>query len=690
MRPLLRSRTLHATVAVAATVALWHMFALRADERAMDAYRSLESPVMFDRTGTIVRIGPNTREQLALFHTEYPENLEGLVLQKEDRWFWYHPGINPYRILHALVDRSRGMPNGGASTITQQLARILLGTTNERTLGNKFRETFLALALEYRHSKEELLTMYLNTVPLGGNVQGVPAAAYAYFDKRVERLTESEMLQLLAAFSRPNSARPLSESNFARAQSLAQALDAPPLLPNRQAQVQPSRLELNDLMRDCLDCDTSVDIELNERLRELLARHLEHTSEFGGTHGAIAVVSTSGEVLALVGSPAPSTDSEGMRINMALAARPIGSTVKPFLFLQGFMNGLRPYSLVEDRELKFDIGTGYALYPKNYDGAYHGTVTLEEALANSLNIPAIEVERYNTPEDTYAFLSENLGFKPKQAWEAYGYGIALGGLELDLLTLTHAFTTFANKGKLLPLTVGWTRSGAPFHYVTPHALDTKQRTVAPPEHVALVHTILSDRTAGVEQFGVRGNLQLSREGYGVKTGTSRDYHDSWTVGYTGDYSVGVWVGNAKNTPMHGVSGAIGAGTLWREVMELMYTTEHYHATPVDKGPIVPVENERGYSYGLEGDDVASARMLLIRDTLIRSPHDGDTFLYTKGMRIPLVTAREATWDLNGRPLIPQHDGWYPAGPGAYTLTAHAGERTENVQVHVVGDAERIP
>lgn len=667
-----------------------HGYAHISDARAMETYRSLASPVVYDRTGMLVRIGENTREQLALFRTTYPEPLKALVLDKEDRWFPYHPGVNPYRIARALFDHLRGVPSGGASTVSQQLARILLDTSGERTLRNKLRETVLAIVLEYRHSKDEILTMYLNTVPLGGNIQGVPAAAHAYFDKEIDRLTESEMLQLLAAFSRPNSARPLSESNFARATLLAQTLGTADPLPHRGTDAPPSRMELNDLLRDCPDCSTSLDTELTERLRTLLARHLEHTEAYGGTHGAIAVVSTEGEVLALVGSPAPESDRDGMRINMALATRPVGSTIKPFLFLQGFMRGLRPYSLVEDRELKFDIGTGYALYPKNYDGTFRGTVTLEEALGNSLNIPAVEVERFNTPSETYAFLGTALGLKPAQGWDSYGYGIALGGLELDLLTLTHAFTLFANKGTLLPLVAGATASGTAFHFVPPHSLLVKAHNVAPPEYVALMHAILSDRTAGVEQFGVRGNLELSHEGYGVKTGTSRNYHDSWTVGYTGDYAVGVWVGNTKNTPMHGVSGAVGAGTLWREVMELLYTTPYYRATPVDTDPIVQVESERGYSYGLADDDVETARTLLLEDTLIRSPHDGDTFLYTSGMRIPLSTSKEAAWTLNGSPLSLERDGWYPKGPGAYTLTAHAGERTESVQVHIVGDAERIP
>ncbi|MBP9749752.1 MAG: transglycosylase domain-containing protein [Candidatus Pacebacteria bacterium] len=679
-------------VAILLLTGMWHEYARRTDTLAMEAYQSLASPVTYDRTGTIVRIGMNSRDQLCLFRTDYPAHLQTLVLRKEDAWFHYHPGVQPYRIVRALVDRVVHDARGGASTITQQLARTILNTSGARTVENKLRETLLAFVLEYRHSKADLLTMYLNTIPLGGNVQGVPAAAHAYFDKQVDVLTESETLQLIAAFSRPNSARPLSEHNFMRAALLAEALATAPPMPQGDVSIKrPARLELNDLMRDCIDCSSSLDLNLNEHLRALLMRHLARTSAYGGTHGAIAVVSTQGELFALVGSPAPESDRDGMRINMALATRPIGSTVKPFLFLQGFMKGLRPYSLVEDRELKFDIGTGHALYPKNYDGTFQGTVTLEEALANSLNIPAVEVTRHNTLSDTYTFLGDTLGFKPPQEWASYAYGIPLGGLELDLLTLTHAFTLFANNGTLPLLVAGHTRSGTPFHFTPPHSSYVVPHTIAPPEYTALVHAILSDRTAGVEQFGVNGSLQLSHSGYGVKTGTSRNYHDSWTVGYTGDYAVGVWIGNAKNTPMQGMSGAVGAGTLWRDVMELMYTTPYYHATPIDEGPIVRVKNERGYSYGLPGDDVDAIRTHLTDSAaLILSPHDGDMFLYTPGMRLPLTTSEEAVWTLQDAPFTPIRGGWYPEQPGTYTLTAQSDTQEEQVTVHITETPSMIP
>jgi len=449
-------------------------------------------------------------------------------------------------------------------------------------------------------------------------------------------------------------------------------------------------LELADILADCDECSTTLDSDLNSRVRALLKSHIERGRDYGITHGAVAVVDVhTGELLVLVGSPAPESRLEGMRINMALETRPIGSTIKPFLYVHGFAKGLRPYTLVDDREHKFDIETGFPLYPKNYDGQYRGTVTLEESLANSLNVPAVEVLRFIGLGESYEFLERTLGFKPPQSWEAYAYGIALGGLELDLVTLTHAFTAFARKGELVPLITGYRESGEPYYFLAPHSHLEERVQIAAPEYIALVNTILTDRTAGVEQFGQKGSLHLSRSGYGVKTGTSRDYHDSWTIGYTGDYAVGVWLGNVGNTPMNKVSGATGAGTVWHDVMELLFTTPYYQATPLNMGGVVQVPSERSYVYGLPNDDVAEATTLLQNDDLIMLPHEGDTFLLTEEMRIPLTAAEEAVWTINDTEFGTV-EAWYPTKAGTYTLTADTESRHESIEISIVSDVTTLP
>ncbi|HCC04730.1 TPA: hypothetical protein DEP58_00310 [Patescibacteria group bacterium] len=660
------------------------------DKKIIREYTALESEVTYDRTGEVVRIALNPDEQVCMFATTYPKQLSSLVLRKEDDWFYYHPGVHVFRLMSVAIDYLNSSPHGGASTITQQLGKTLLHATSERTFTNKLYELGVAFVLELYHSKDDILVMYLNTVPLGGNIQGFPAAARAYFGKQVAELNENEVLQLMSALSNPNSARPLTDANFTEALALAQSLGTVmPLQTESITKDSGTWLELTDLLEGCVSCTATIDIDLTERIRNILANHIERGEQYGSTHGAVAVVDVrTGEILALVGSPSPDTEAEGMRINMALETRPIGSTIKPFLYLLGFTKGLRPYTLVEDREYKYEIETGFPLYPKNYDGKYRGTVTLEESLANSLNVPTVEVQRFITLPETYAYLERVLGFSPRQSWDSYAYGIALGGLELDLVTLTHSFTALANRGTLHRLVSAHTKDGTPHYFTPPHSVLHEDTVIANPDEVALVNSILTDRTAGVEQFGISGSLQLSRGGYGVKTGTSRDYHDSWTVGYTGDFAVGVWLGNVKNTPMNMVSGSTGAGMVWHDVMELMFTTPYDHHTSIDLSSLVTIPNERGHSWGLASDNVEVARTLLESNALILFPHDLDTFLFSDGMRVPLTARVDAVWSIEGNELT--EDAWYPSQVGTYTITAHTGTQEEQITVRIVSEPTRVP
>jgi penicillin-binding protein 1C len=658
------------------------------DAHALSAYQALASEVLYDREGAVVHASLNKNEQVCFFASSYPDTVRNLVLRKEDQWFYYHLGINPYRTLLSLWSYISQNPSGGASTVTQQLAKVLLHNTTSRTFEHKVQELLLAFTLEVMHSKDEILTMYLNTVPLGGNIQGFPAASRAYFNKQVAELNENETLQLIAAFSKPNSARPLSETNLARAVELAQTLHtvSPLAYDTQKNKTDASWFELTDILSECSSCHTTLDVDLNERIRTLVHTQVSRGSEYGISHGAVVVISTrNNELLALVGSPNPNSTAEGMRINMALQTRPVGSTVKPFLYLLGFMKGLRPYTLVEDREYKFEIETGFPLYPKNYDGEYRGLVTLEESLANSLNVPVVEVLKYITLQETYPYLEQTLHFAPPQPWDSYAYGIALGGLELDLVTLTHAFTALAKNGSLERLVTAYRVSGEPFYFTPPHSSLIESTQIAPSDMVALVNAILSDRTAGVEQFGQSGSLHLSHDGYAVKTGTSRDYHDSWTVGYTADFVVGVWLGSALNTPMNKVSGSMGAGSVWHDVMELLYTTKYYTGKKLDLSPVVHVSNERGYSYGLASDNVEEARNLMQDTTLIRFPHHQDIFLYTKNMRIPLESSQDVRWVINDVALD-SADAWYPQEAGTYTIQAQGKETSEEINVTISSDA----
>lgn len=335
---------------------------------------------------------------------------------------------------------------------------------------------------------------------------------------------------------------------------------------------------------------------------------------------------------------------------------------------------------MEDREYKFPIATGFPLYPKNYDGQYRGTVTLREALANSLNVPAVKVLEYVTLADFYDFLEHRLPFKPLQPLDSYQYGIALGGLEMDPLALAHLLTLFPNNGELKPLTLY--RDAPPI--LPPMEVRAEPRRIAEPAYVALVNKTLSDRLAGVEQFGLAGNLNLPQENYAVKTGTSRDFHDTWTVGWTPDFLVVVWLGNAENEPMRQVTSISGAGKIWHDTMEALLNSAYNRKTPFDFSHIALYRIGETDFYGLPAEKTDEHRNLLEEKALILNPHDGDTFIFERDMAIPLKARTPARWYVNGLLLAEGAEASFsPARAGIYTVRAAAPSREEALKISVV-------
>ncbi len=642
----------------------------------IDRYHTLLSVVMYDRNGIPLTIKENPKGLYTYELTSLPEEFTTLLLKKEDRYFYYHPGINPFSTLRALAHYVVNGNASGASTLTQQLAKNILSTESDRSFLNKCIESVYALSLELYTSKNEILRMYANTVFLGNQVQGFEAGSRAYFNKSLKETTENERLSLLATLSHPSSRNPWKEANVEFGKALHDRLGVlstfvAPSTTRAYSFQHPSSFELRTSHITCTHtCSTTLDGTLNEALRGILAERIGHERTRGARNGAIVVIDArTSELLAIVGSPDPTNEQDGGQINMAIEPRPIGSTVKPFIYLKGFMNGLRPYSRVDDREYKYPIATGFSLYPKNFDGKYRGEVTLHEALSNSLNVPTVKVLEYIGLGSFYTFLSETLHFKPIQPYDSYQYGIALGGLEMDLLTLTHYFTLFPRYGTLSPLsTLLNTKEGQPA--LPPQSHVDQQIRVAPPQFVELVNAIIRDRLTGVDQFGLKSNLNLTIPTYAVKTGTSRDFHDSWVVGFTPEYVVGVWLGNSENEALMQVTGQSGAGTIWHDVMEYLAETPYYHDTPFVEKDIDRITIGDSFEWGLPGDIVKEHESLLLEDHLILSLHQNDTFELTKNMAIPLRAKVPVIWSVNGAVLAESADtSFTPPLSGSYEVSA---------------------
>jgi membrane carboxypeptidase/penicillin-binding protein PbpC len=359
--------------------------------------------------------------------------------------------------------------------------------------------------------------------------------------------------------------------------------------------------------------------------------------------------------------------TNGSQFNMATEPRPIGSTIKPFIYARGFEKGLRPYSLVDDREYRFTVDSGFPLYPKNYDGKYRGIVTLQSALANSLNVPSVKILEYITLEDFYALLSNAMQFQPVNELDSYQYGIALGGLEMDPLTLAHLYTVFPHKGMLKPLTLILDQ-GQTFHGPMTHVSEPQR--VFDAAHTELVTKILSDRTLGVEQFGLASNLHLSQSNAAVKTGTSRDFHDSWTVGYTPDFVVVAWLGNAENRPLKQITGASGAGSIWNNAMEILFQTPYNAKTPFSYEHATLVAVDDSYAFGLHSDDPIQHQKILLSKDLIIAPQHNDLFSFSPHMEIFLRSHEYVKWYANKKHIGEgQSISFHPEKAGSYTLRA---------------------
>ena len=654
------------------------------------AYSQQSSAVIRDRKGEVVFTKPNKNGYFIQYSEEIPSKFKKLLIEKEDKYFYSHPGFNPGSIFQAVLGYLGIGQRRASSTITQQLVKILLGKEFDRSLKNKVTELFYALSLEVYLSKEEILKMYANSIYFGNQLKGISEASQSYFNLPPDLLSEGQILQLLATISNPNENNPLKNKNKEIALSLAKNLNLGEeelVITNTQTirenlarrnHFSSSYFEIQSLLEDINQNDLlTIDKELTEKLRDIVKRNIDNLKFKNAKNAALIVIKLpENELLALIGSPNPESLEEGYKINMLEKPRPIGSTIKPFIYLKSFEKGLRPYTLVEDREYKYITALGFPLYPKNFDYKYRGEVNLHYALSNSLNVPAVKVLEFVGLEDFYNFLKNDLEFEPVQDLGNYQLGIALGSLEMSLLDLARYFTIFPNNGILKELRIS---SNSP---------SNPEKEIAKPEYIQLVNKILNDRKTGVEQFGLKSELNLFQENYALKTGTSRDFKDSWIVGYTPDFLVGVWVGNPDNTPMDEISGQMGAGRIWAEAMELILNSEYNKNTPFEFNYVKDFYNGANVEYGLAGDDYDKVLNILTEgdSTLILTPHQDDLFLLEANSKIILKAKENVYWFINEEFLGQGIDNIFiPSAIGYYKIMAETPNKKKEVVTIWIGE-----
>lgn len=549
-----------------------------------------------DREGRLLKdfLPPRMARREARPLSDFSPNLVAAVLSTEDKRFYRHLGVDPLAMLRAAwINLRQGRIVTGGSTITMQVARLNRGLSpGPRTMERKVREIWWALLIERHNTKDEILAEYLNRAPCGNLTEGFPAAARLYLDKSVADLSVAESAFLAALPASPGALNPYKDPRPALARqakilgrmeslgfiSATEAKNSKnePLSLSNQANIFNAPHFVSYLRRHLgpkppAVISTTLDLDL-QRLVEQQVRETADLYRNDGLNQAAVVVMTlpEREILAWVGSSDFFEAQKGQNDGVTAPRQP-GSALKPFIYAWAFDKGLiSPASLIDDSAADYRAPKG-SFSPANYSGSFHGKVSARLALASSLNLPAIKLAEASGVPPLLNLLRA-LGLESlDQDAEHYGLGLALGGGEVDLLSLTSAYASLADKGMFLSpvMTLGQaTASQAP-------------RPVFSPGAAFLISDILSDSTARETGFG-QGSILDTPYTAAVKTGTSKSFRDNWCLGYSGSFVIGVWAGNFEASPMNRVSGVTGAGAIWRAVADIM--TERYPSTTVWERP----------------------------------------------------------------------------------------------------------
>ena len=489
-----------------------------------------------------------------------PPHVVAATLAAEDRRFTLHPGVDPIAITRAMVHNVRALRVvEGGSTITQQVAKLLL-QSKSRSMKEKAREAILAARLEQRYTKNEILALYLNLAPYGNRIHGVARASRAYFGCAPDQLTPAQSAFLASLPQRPSAFNPLRDPHAARARQ--QRILARMKLPAEELQrAQREQLRFTPNPQPVLAMHfverfgkksrrTTLDARLQRTVLGIIAAQRASLLEHGAHSVAVAVLdNATGEWLAWEGSGDYFGEEFGGAIDGVITPRQPGSTLKPFTYALAFESGRTPATVLPDVPSHFPTGEDGVVYtPRNYDGRYRGPLRVRAALAGSENVPAVAM-LHQVGTESYLRLLRNAGFTGlDRTANYYGLGLTLGNAEVTLEQLIEAYAMFA-------------RGGVPISRQPP----TANRQLVSRRTAFWITDILSDPDAREYAFGSGGSLDFPFP-VAVKTGTSQAYRDNWTIGYTRDVTVGVWVGNFGREPLRGSSGVTGAAPIFNAVM----------------------------------------------------------------------------------------------------------------------------
>ncbi len=565
---------------------------------------------IFDKSGetTLYTIhGEEKRTPVKL--SDMSPHLKKAVIATEDADFYNHRGVDMEGVFRSVwLNVKIGDLQYGGSTISQQLIRSSF-LTMEKSIQRKVRELILTLELERRYSKDQILGWYLNQVPFGNNAYGAQAAAETLFDKDASDLTIEESAVLAALIKAPSYFSPygphkqellarkdyvierMAEENYIAQEKADEIKDRSISFADPDANIKAPHFTLyvKDILEQRYGADylkrkglrvyTTLDWELQQKAQDVLQQWGERNEQFNAHNAALtAIRPRTGEIVTLVGSrdwrgePFPEDCIPGdtclfePKFNAATSkrGRQPGSAFKPIVYATAFEKGYSDDTTVVDEKTNFGVWGGEEYIPQNYSGQYRGRVSLRQALAQSINIPAVKALL------NFAGIQESLQTARKMGittlnrpHSAYGPSLVLGGGEVRLLDMATAYSVFANQGSFVPHAairrIETTNGEVIFRRDTP-----MPRRVLSSRSANLITDILSDNSARTPAFPEDSPLNITAFDAAAKTGTTNSYKDAWTIGYTTSLSAGVWVGNNNNTPMRKEPGLVLAAPIWNE------------------------------------------------------------------------------------------------------------------------------
>jgi len=591
-----------------------------AEEISQRTISSFKTTKIYDRTGEHLLyeiLPPEGGDRTFVPLHQIPEHVRYATIALEDRTFYENPaGINIEGLIRAAVNNLRGLPVQGGSSITQQLVRNVVMTPEERyrrSYARKIKETILAYELTRQYpgveGKDRILEWYLNSVSYGFPT-GVEAAAEFYFGKHVWELDLAEATMLahipqypaLNPIDNPSEAKRRQEivldqmylQGYITAEEAWAAKQEKLTIVSKPFDITAPHfvMYVRKLLEDKFGSDmvyraglrvyTTLDLELQNEAERIAREHVDSIRENNVTNAAVVVIDApTGEILTMVGSLDYFDPDIDGQVNVAISERQPGSSFKPFTYVTAFAQGYTPATMIMDVRTSFPDDPNPPYVPENHDRRFHGPILLRQALARSLNVPAVGVLYWAGVENVLD-TAHRMGINTLNR-DFYGLSLTLGGGEVTLLDLTYAYSVFANGGIMVGEPVPPEDVKPGFRQLNPVAIlrvedaqgkvvyeytEPQRQEIIRPELAYLITSILSDPNARLGTYSPSSPVNLSPN-VAVKTGTTTDYRDAWTMGYTPQAVVGAWVGNSDNTPMERMYGSRGAGPIWRGVMELL-------------------------------------------------------------------------------------------------------------------------